>query len=98
MAALRPTAVRAMNAHRGAFRPSAPTMSVKPVFQPHAGHFTRENFFKWVPSLALWGGAGGGAVMLFMSQVPIFQSDVLMKLPGLKAYYTDKTPDSDKPF
>lgn len=37
--------------------------------------------FKWVPSLALWGGAGAGAVMLFMSSVPLFKKDVLIKLP-----------------
>lgn len=36
---------------------------------------------RWVPTLALWGGVGAGAVSLFMSGVPIFQNDVLKKLP-----------------
>ena len=31
--------------------------------------------------MALWGGVGAGAVSLFMSGVPIFQNDVLKKLP-----------------
>ncbi len=38
---------------------------------------------KWVPSLALWGGAGAGAVTLFLSSVPLFKKDVLIKLPGV---------------
>lgn len=41
----------------------------------------------WVPSLALWGGAAGGAVLLFMSKVPIFQHDVLDKIPFVKTFY-----------
>jgi hypothetical protein len=41
----------------------------------------------WVPSLALWGGAAGGAVLLFMSKVPIFQHDVLDKIPFIKTFY-----------
>lgn len=42
---------------------------------------------RWIPSLALWGGAAAGGVALFMSQVPIFQNDVLKKIPGLDTYY-----------
>lgn len=44
-------------------------------------HSTPTVVFKWAPTLALWGGAGAGAVMLFMSSVPIFKKDVLIKLP-----------------
>lgn len=46
MAALRPTAVRAIAAQRGAFRPSRPVMAAKPVFQPHVGRFSQENILK----------------------------------------------------
>ena len=42
--------------------------------------------FKWIPSLALWGGAGAGAVMLFMSSVPLFKKDVLIKLPVVSIF------------
>jgi hypothetical protein len=35
----------------------------------------------------MWGAAAGGAVALFMSGVPIFQADVLKKIPFLDQYY-----------
>lgn len=41
----------------------------------------------WIPTLALWGGAGGGAVMLFMSSVPVFQQDILHKIPIVKGFF-----------
>jgi len=49
MAALRPTAIRALQAQRGAFRASAPIKAVKPTFQPHFYRFTPENVTKYVP-------------------------------------------------
>ncbi|KZO99441.1 hypothetical protein CALVIDRAFT_534433 [Calocera viscosa TUFC12733] len=52
----------------------------------------------WVMPLALWGVAAGTFVSLLMSATPIFQHDVLFKVPGLKAFYEDTTPASDKPF
>ncbi|BGP58611.1 hypothetical protein JCM8202_005300 [Rhodotorula sphaerocarpa] len=50
------------------------------------------------PNLARWGVVGAGALMVVGSALPLFQHDVLMKIPGVAAYYTDKTPDEDKPF
>lgn len=49
--------------------------------------------FKWAPSLALWGGAGAGAVMLFMSSVPLFKKDILIKLPVVSLAST-RTPSA----
>jgi ubiquinol-cytochrome c reductase subunit 10 len=37
--------------------------------------------------LALWGGAAAGAVTLFLSPVPIFQVDVLKKIPFVATYF-----------
>ncbi|GAC73075.1 hypothetical protein PANT_8d00052 [Moesziomyces antarcticus T-34] len=54
--------------------------------------------FKWAPTLALWGGAGAGAVMLFMSSVPLFKKDVLIKLPVIAPYFEDKTHPADNAF
>ena len=48
MAALRPTAIRALQAQRGAFRASAPIKAVKPTFQPHFYRITPENVTKYV--------------------------------------------------
>ncbi|GAA5988377.1 hypothetical protein JCM10908_003537 [Rhodotorula pacifica] len=48
------------------------------------------------PSLALWGVAGAGALFVFGSALPLFQTDVLKKIPVVADYYVDKTPDSDK--
>ncbi|PWN93223.1 hypothetical protein FA10DRAFT_298633 [Acaromyces ingoldii] len=100
MAALRPTAIRAMGAQRGAFRPSRAALAPasKPVFQPHVGRFAVENVYKWLPTFAVWGVGLGGAVTLFMSQVPLFQNDVLKKIPIVAGYFEDTTPDEDKPF
>ncbi|PWN20628.1 hypothetical protein BCV69DRAFT_299109 [Microstroma glucosiphilum] len=99
---IRPTAVRSLArsapAYSGAFRPSHRVSARKPEFQPHFGGITPGVVMSWVPSLALWGGAAGGAVLLFMSKVPIFQHDVLDKIPFVKTFYVDDTPDSDKPF
>ncbi|GAA5872727.1 hypothetical protein JCM3774_005042 [Rhodotorula dairenensis] len=50
------------------------------------------------PTLALWGVAGAGALMVFASGIPLFQTDILKKIPVVADYYVDKTPDSDKPF
>ncbi|CDW94177.1 hypothetical protein [Sporisorium scitamineum] len=60
--------------------------------------FTPTAAFKWAPTLALWGGAGAGAVMLFMSSVPIFKKDVLIKLPVIAPYFEDKTHPADNAF
>lgn len=38
-------------------------------------------------TLGIWGGALGGAGMLFLSSVPIFQHDVLMKIPFVASYF-----------
>lgn len=48
MAALRPTAIRALQAQRGAFRASAPIKAAKPTFQPHFYRITPENVTKYV--------------------------------------------------
>lgn len=36
---------------------------------------------RWRPTLAIWGVGAGVAVALFMSDVPLFQKDVLKKIP-----------------
>lgn len=45
------------------------------------------SLLRWIPSLALWGGAAAGAVTLFFSAVPIFQSDVLKHIPVVATYF-----------
>jgi hypothetical protein len=40
-----------------------------------------QSFTRMGPSLALWGVGIGAAVTLFMSPTPIFQKDVLHKIP-----------------
>ncbi|KZT57190.1 hypothetical protein CALCODRAFT_496497 [Calocera cornea HHB12733] len=52
----------------------------------------------WAMPLALWGVAAGTFVSMLMSTTPLFKHDVLMKVPGLKGFYEDNTPASDKPF
>ncbi|KAL8286361.1 hypothetical protein RQP46_004378 [Phenoliferia psychrophenolica] len=61
---------------------------VKP--QLHLGPLTIPRLVKWTPVLAVWGAAAVGAGMLFLSPIPLFQK--------VADYFTDKTPDSDKPF
>ncbi|KAK0535736.1 hypothetical protein OC834_001424 [Tilletia horrida] len=95
---MRATALRL--AQQGAFRSSARVgaPSVQPKFQPHFSRFTAENITKWVPTFALWGGGAALGVTLFLSSVPRYKQDVLLKLPIISNYFVDKTPDSDKPF
>lgn len=38
-------------------------------------------------TLGIWGAAAGGAVALFMQKVPIFQRDVLDKVPFVGAFF-----------
>ncbi|CAO1624277.1 unnamed protein product [Sympodiomycopsis kandeliae] len=90
---IRPTAIRSFQQSLRSSRPA-----FKPEFQPHLGRITPGTLKSWIPTLAIWGGAGGGALMLFASPIPLFQHDILLKIPLIKEYYTDKTPDSDKPF
>ncbi|KAF9520149.1 hypothetical protein BS47DRAFT_1357651 [Hydnum rufescens UP504] len=66
--------------------------------QPHVLHITPQIFRRWVPSLGLWGVGAGAAVAYLMSDVPLFRTDVLNKLPIVKSYFIDDTPASDKPF
>ena len=40
----------------------------------------------WRPTLAIWGFAAAGAVSLFMSDVPLYQKDVLRKIPFVSAH------------
>jgi ubiquinol-cytochrome c reductase subunit 10 len=58
--------------------------------------FSHTTFHRWVPSLVLWGGAAAGGVTLYMSQVPIFQNDVLKKFPGLDAYFKGESSFDDR--
>ncbi|GEM11846.1 cytochrome b-c1 complex, subunit 10 [Rhodotorula toruloides] len=60
--------------------------------------FTPAFVGRLVPNLALWSFAGAGVLFLAGSSIPLFQTDVLKKLPVVANYYEDKTPDSDKPF
>ncbi|KAG7086610.1 hypothetical protein E1B28_002554 [Marasmius oreades] len=53
---------------------------------------------RWVPTLSLWGVGMGTAALLFLSVTPLVKREVLVKVPLLKHYFEDKTPDCDKPF
>ncbi|GMK59185.1 hypothetical protein CspeluHIS016_0702000 [Cutaneotrichosporon spelunceum] len=66
--------------------------------QPHLGRVTPELLRPFGSSLVIWGAGAGIAVALFMSSVPIFQRDVLDKIPVVRDYFVDDTPESDKPF
>ncbi|PWN28078.1 hypothetical protein BDZ90DRAFT_259904 [Jaminaea rosea] len=82
----------------GLMRFASSSSRPQPQFQPHVGSFSQENVMKWAMTLGIWGAAAGGAVALFMQKVPIFQRDVLDKVPFVGAFFKDETPDSDKPF
>ncbi|GAA5978668.1 hypothetical protein JCM5350_002473 [Sporobolomyces pararoseus] len=58
---------------------------------PHVGPITPQFTARLIPNLALWGGAGLGALFVFGAGIPLFRQDV-------KSVFEDKTPDSDKPF
>ncbi|ORY47094.1 ubiquinol-cytochrome-c reductase complex subunit-domain-containing protein [Leucosporidium creatinivorum] len=77
---------------------SAPRFAPQIKANPSLAGFTVPRAARWVPTLALWGVAGVGALTLFASPIPLFQKDVLHLIPGVREYYTDNTPDSDKPF
>ncbi|CAK9785606.1 hypothetical protein CC85DRAFT_301298 [Cutaneotrichosporon oleaginosum] len=66
--------------------------------QPHFGRITPEFLRPFASSAIFWGAGAGIAVSLFMSSVPLFQKDVLDKIPVVRNYFIDDTPDSDKPF
>ncbi|WVQ77486.1 hypothetical protein IAR50_007172 [Cryptococcus sp. DSM 104548] len=57
-----------------------------------------ERLSKWGPSLVFWGAGAGTFVSLLLSEVPLFQKDILRKVPVVGQYWVDTTPDSDKPF
>ncbi|KWU42742.1 hypothetical protein RHOSPDRAFT_35690 [Rhodotorula sp. JG-1b] len=69
---------------------------LKPVAAPMG--LTPSLVARLAPTLALWGFAGAGALMVVGSAIPLFQTDVLKKIPVVADYYVDNTPDSDKPF
>nr|ODO04199.1 ubiquinol-cytochrome c reductase subunit 10 [Cryptococcus depauperatus CBS 7855] len=41
----------------------------------------------WAPTAAIWGVAAGAAVSFLLSDVPLFQKDVLIKVPMLGTYF-----------
>ncbi|KEI41711.1 uncharacterized protein L969DRAFT_85520 [Mixia osmundae IAM 14324] len=53
---------------------------------------------RWAPTLAVWGVAAAGGILVYASSIPKFQQDVLLKVPLVKEYYKDTKPDEDKPF
>ncbi|EUC65047.1 ubiquinol-cytochrome-C reductase complex subunit [Rhizoctonia solani AG-3 Rhs1AP] len=69
-----------------------------PQPQPRLGPLTLGSLKPWAGTAGRWGVAAGAAVTLFMSVTPIFQKDVLLKIPVLSTYFEDNTPASDKPF
>ncbi|KAJ9108754.1 hypothetical protein QFC21_000074 [Naganishia friedmannii] len=71
---------------------------LKLVPQPRFRAITPERVKHYQPSILLWGGAIGAGVALFAQAIPIFQKDILKKVPLVAAYYEDNTPESDKPF
>ncbi|KAE9406771.1 hypothetical protein BT96DRAFT_207428 [Gymnopus androsaceus JB14] len=52
----------------------------------------------WSPSLAGWSVGLGAGALLFLSVTPLVRRELLSKVPVIKSYYEDKTPDCDKPF
>lgn len=70
--------------------------TVAPLRRPLG--FTQAGFKQWTPSLALWGVGVGATVSLLLSNTPIFQNDVLKKIPLLGQTWVDTTPAEDKPF
>lgn len=46
---------------------------------------TGRRLIRWRGPLALWGAGVGVAVALFLSDVPLFQKDVLRKIPAVSA-------------
>lgn len=42
---------------------------------------------RWRPTLAIWGIGAAGAVSLLMSDVPLYQRDVLKKIPLVASYF-----------
>ncbi|BEI89628.1 uncharacterized protein CcaverHIS019_0209900 [Cutaneotrichosporon cavernicola] len=69
---------------------------IKP--QIHFAGLTPELLRPFASSAIFWGAGAGIAVSLFMSSVPLFQKDVLDKIPVVREYFIDNTPESDKPF
>ncbi|KAJ3982691.1 hypothetical protein F5890DRAFT_1555656 [Lentinula detonsa] len=55
-------------------------------------------FRNWTPSLATWGVGAGAGALLFLSVTPLVRREVLSKVPGIKGYFIDNTPASNKPF
>ncbi|KAK9896217.1 hypothetical protein P389DRAFT_196319 [Cystobasidium minutum MCA 4210] len=62
------------------------------------GGVTPSLFARWLPILGVWGVGAGAAVLLFASDIPKFKSDILDRIPVVREYFVDKTPDSDKPL
>ncbi|KAJ3728732.1 hypothetical protein EV361DRAFT_944160 [Lentinula raphanica] len=55
-------------------------------------------FRNWTPSLATWGFGASAGALLFLSVTPLVRRELLSKVPGIKGYFADNTPASDKPF
>lgn len=72
-------------------------LRVPPVYKRPLG-FTPVGLRAWTPSLALWGVGTGLTLSYLLSNTPIFQHDVLIKLPVLGNIWVDDTPAEDKPF
>ncbi|CAD6586051.1 MAG: hypothetical protein CYPHOPRED_003371 [Cyphobasidiales sp. Tagirdzhanova-0007] len=53
---------------------------------------------RWIPILSIWGVGAAAGLALYLSDIPKFKNDVLFKVPIVREYFKDKTPDSDKPF
>ncbi|GAA5852036.1 hypothetical protein JCM8547_000135 [Rhodosporidiobolus lusitaniae] len=66
--------------------------------RPNFAGITPSLVSKLIPNLAMWGVAGAGALVVVGSSIPLFKTDVLIKIPFIGEYYVDRTPDSDKPF
>lgn len=51
-------------------------------------------------SLAVWGGAAVGGLLLLGNKIPVVKDDILKKIPLVRGYFIeqDNIPDSDKPF
>ncbi|GAA6010531.1 hypothetical protein JCM11491_006983 [Sporobolomyces phaffii] len=75
----------------------APRFAPRVKSAPAVAGITPAFTARLIPNLALWGGAGLGALFVFGAGIPLFRQDVFYTL-GMKSIFEDKTPDSDKPF
>lgn len=61
--------------------------NVQISFNAHSFNKYNRRLRYWGPTAAVWGVAAGAAVSFFLSEVPIFQKDVLIKVPVVSSVF-----------